>query len=95
MILQHPFFDKRRVLKEFGSEAGLSLDGSVGVGDALSDVGFLDLVETPIVFNPNRSLFEVAHRRGWPIVVERKDVVYNLQTCLRDDLLGEGTTWVG
>ncbi len=94
-ILEHPFSDKRGVLKEFVSEASLSLDGSVGVGDTLSDVGFLELVETPTVFNPNRSLFEEAHRRGWPIVVERKDVVYNLQTCLRDDLLGEGTTWVG
>jgi HAD superfamily hydrolase (TIGR01490 family) len=94
-ILHHPFSDKRGVLKEFLSEASLGLDGSVGVGDTLSDIGFLELVETPIVFNPNRSLFEVAHQRGWPIMVERKDVVYNLQTQLRDDLLGEGTTWVG
>src|SRR5215207_7616763 len=78
-IVRHPFSDKRGVLKEFLSEASLSLDGSVGVGDTLSDVGFLELVETPIVFNPNHSLFEVARRRGWPIVVERKDVVYNLQ----------------
>jgi HAD superfamily hydrolase (TIGR01490 family) len=94
-ILHHPFSDKRGVLKEFLSEASLSLDGSVGVGDTLSDAGFLELVQTPIVFNPNRSLFEVAHRRGWPIVVERKDVVYNLQMRLRDALLGEGTVWVG
>jgi HAD superfamily hydrolase (TIGR01490 family) len=94
-IVHHPFSDKRRVLTEFLIEANVSLDGSVGVGDTLSDVGFLALVQTPIVFNPNHSLFDVAHRRGWPIVVERKDVVYNLQTRLRDDLLGEGTMWVG
>ena len=94
-IVRHPFSDKRGVLKEFLNEASVSLDGSVGVGDTLSDVGFLELVETPIVFNPNHSLFEVAHRRGWPVVVERKDVVYNLQTRLREGLLGEGTVWVG
>jgi HAD superfamily hydrolase (TIGR01490 family) len=94
-ILHHPFADKRGVLKRFLSEERLSLAGSVGVGDTLSDAGFLELVEVPIVFNPNRILFEVAHRRGWPIVVERKDVVYNLQLHLRDDLLGEGTVWVG
>jgi HAD superfamily hydrolase (TIGR01490 family) len=94
-ILHHPFSDKRGVLKEYLSEVSLSLEGSVGVGDTLSDVGFLEMVQTPIVFNPNHSLFEVAHRRGWPIVVERKDVIYNLQMRLREGLLGEGTVWVG
>ena len=93
-ILHHPFSDKRSVLKEFLDEAGISLEDSVGVGDTLSDVGFLELVQTPIVFNPNRSLFEVAHQRGWPLVVERKDVIYNLQVRLTDTLLGEGTVWV-
>jgi phosphoserine phosphatase len=94
-ILHHPFSDKRGVLKEFLIEVSLSLEGSVGVRDTLSDVGFLEMVQTPIVFNPNHSLFEVAHRRGWSIVVERKDVIYNLQMRLREGLLGEGTVWVG
>ncbi len=94
-LLRDPFSDKRRVLKEFVNETGRNLDGSVGVGDTLSDVGFLELVHTPIVFNPNRALFEVADQRGWPIVVERKDVVYNLRTCLHDPSLSEGTYWVG
>ncbi len=93
-ILHHPFSDKRGVLKAFLDEADISFDDSVGVGDTLSDVGFLELVQTPIVFNPNRTLFEVAHQRGWPIVVERKDVIYNLQVRLSDPLLGEGTVWV-
>src|SRR5215211_6123948 len=69
-ILHHPFSDKRGVLKEFLSEVSLSLEGSVGVGDTLSDVGFLEMVQTPIVFNPNHSFLEGDHRRGWPIVVE-------------------------
>ena len=73
----------------------VGLGGSVGMGDTLSDVGFLELVWTPIDFNPNRSLFEVARRRGWPIVVERKDVIYNLQTPLEDPVLKDGTVWLG
>jgi phosphoserine phosphatase len=94
-LLYHPFSDKRGVLKGFLEEASLNLDRSVGVGDTLSDVGFLELVQTPIVFNPNRRLFDVARQQDWPIVVERKDVIYNLQVRLKDSLLGEGTVWVG
>jgi HAD superfamily phosphoserine phosphatase-like hydrolase len=94
-LLHHPFSDKRGVLKGFLDEANLNLDRSVGVGDTLSDVGFLELVQTPIVFNPNRRLFDVARQQDWPIVVERKDVIYNLQMRLTGSLLGEGTVWVG
>jgi HAD superfamily hydrolase (TIGR01490 family) len=94
-VLQDPLKNKRRVLEEFLEAAGVGLGGSVGVGDTLSDVGFLELVRTPIAFNPNRSLFEAARRSSWPIVVERKDVIYNLQTRLDDPVLKEGTVWVG
>jgi HAD superfamily phosphoserine phosphatase-like hydrolase len=94
-VLQDPFKNKRRVLEEFLEDAGVGLEGSVGMGDTLSDVGFLELVHTPIAFNPNRALFEVARQGGWPIVVERKDVIYNLQKRLEDPTLKEGTVWVG
>ena len=94
-VLQDPFKNKRRVLEKFLEEANVGLEGSVGVGDTLSDVGFLEMVETPITFNPNRRFFEVARQRGWPIVVERKDVIYNLQKRLEDPVLQDGTEWVG
>jgi HAD superfamily hydrolase (TIGR01490 family) len=94
-VLQDPFKNKRQVLEEFLEEADVGLEGSVGVGDTLSDVGFLEMVRTPIAFNPNRSFFEVARQRGWPIVVERKDVIYNLQKRLEDPVLKDGTVWVG
>jgi HAD superfamily hydrolase (TIGR01490 family) len=94
-VLQDPFKNKRRVLEGFLGEADVGLEGSVGVGDTLSDVGFLEMVETPIAFNPNRRFFEVARQRGWPIVVERKDVIYNLQKRLEDPVLQDGTEWVG
>ena len=94
-VLEDPFKNKRLVLEAFLKEAGVSLEGSVGVGDTLSDVGFLEMVQTPIAFNPNRSFFEVARQRSWPIVVERKDVIYNLQRRLEERVLNEGTEWVG
>jgi HAD superfamily hydrolase (TIGR01490 family) len=94
-MLHNPFRNKRAVLERFMEDTGAVLGGSVGLGDTLSDVGFLEMVGTPIAFNPNRSLFEVARRSGWPIVVERKDVIYNLQTRLEDPVLNEGTVWVG
>jgi phosphoserine phosphatase len=38
----------------------------------------LDLVERSICFNPNQKLYDHAKRRGWEVVVERKDVTYEL-----------------
>jgi len=93
--LSNPFEDKRRVLEAFLAETGMNLEGSVGVGDTLSDVGFLEMVEAPVAFNPNRALFEAALERRWPLVVERKDVIYSLSVPLEDPLLREGTRWVG
>src|SRR3712207_6642204 len=59
-VLEDPFKNKRRVLEGFVRDEGVSLEGSVGMGDTLSDVGFLDVVRTPIAFNPSRDLFDVA-----------------------------------
>lgn len=71
--------NKAKVLRRAIEKEGLTLDGSVGVGDSEADVGFLEMVENPICFNPNAALLRVAKRRGWKIVVERKDVVYEIQ----------------
>ena len=38
----------------------------------------LELVERPICFNPSRELYKAAKRLGWKVVVERKDVVYDI-----------------
>ncbi|MDQ3942629.1 MAG: haloacid dehalogenase-like hydrolase, partial [Actinomycetota bacterium] len=94
-LLYSPFADKRHTLERFLADTHVDLEGSIGVGDTLSDVRFLEMVETPIVFNPNHALFEVALQRRWPLVIERKDVIYNLLAPLEDPLLKEGTQWVG
>ncbi|MEY4731091.1 MAG: hypothetical protein RL681_37 [Candidatus Parcubacteria bacterium] len=70
--------NKSVVLKRAIEKEGLTLRGSVGVGDTESDVPFLKLVERPICFNPNRALYRAARRNGWKIVVERKDMIYEI-----------------
>jgi HAD superfamily hydrolase (TIGR01490 family) len=70
---------KAKVVHRAVESEGLTLRGSVGVGDTAADIGFLELVERPICFNPNAALCRVASRRGWPVVVERKDVIH----CVR------------
>ena len=73
-------FNKASVLKHTVSKEWLTLKGSVGVGDTESDIPFLELVENPICFNPNAKLYAHARRNGWRVVVERKDVVYEIES---------------
>lgn len=74
-----PSQDKKGVLHSLISKHALSLRGSVAVGDSLSDAAMLEIVETPIAFNPDQQLFDRALSSGWKIVVERKNVVYTLE----------------
>jgi HAD superfamily hydrolase (TIGR01490 family) len=69
---------KAKVLRRAIAKENLTLAGSVGVGDTEADVGFLELVEHPICFNPNLALYRIAQHRPWRVVVERKDVIYDL-----------------
>jgi HAD superfamily hydrolase (TIGR01490 family) len=70
---------KDKILKQFMDDYGLTYENSVGVGDTESDAAFLELVQRPVAFNPNRQLFDAAQRHGWEVIVERKDVVYQLK----------------
>jgi len=70
--------NKHETLQEYIDTHQLTLTGSVGVGDTESDISFLECVEQPIVFNPNQQLFKAASERGWKIVIERKDMIYEL-----------------
>lgn len=78
-ILNEDFIsNKKEVVDAFLRETGFSLKGSIGVGDTQSDVSFLQMVDWPIAFNPNRELAKIAKKKKWQIVVERKDVIYYL-----------------
>ncbi|MBI4094550.1 MAG: HAD-IB family hydrolase [Candidatus Liptonbacteria bacterium] len=70
--------DKEKIVRRALAKEGLALSGSVGVGDTESDIPFLRLVSRPICFNPNQMLYRAARRRGWEVVVERRDVVYRI-----------------
>lgn len=70
--------NKANIVKRVFTNENLTSIGSVAVGDTEGDVPMLKLVERPICFNPNQALFEVAKQYAWPIVIERKDVVYEL-----------------
>ncbi|PIQ68437.1 MAG: HAD-IB family hydrolase [Candidatus Taylorbacteria bacterium CG11_big_fil_rev_8_21_14_0_20_46_11] len=72
-------FNKAAVVQHAVAKEGLTLKGSIGVGDTESDISFLTLVDKAICFNPNAKLFTHAKRNKWQVVVERKDVIYELQ----------------
>ncbi len=70
--------NKSAILQRAVRKEELTFEGSIGVGDTESDISMLEAVGTAIAFNPNQKLFNHAKRRGWKIVVERKDVIYEL-----------------
>jgi HAD superfamily hydrolase (TIGR01490 family) len=71
-------FYKEEILRELVKKHKLNYKGSYAVGDTSSDAPMLKLVENPIAFNPDKKLYNLAHKNGWKIVVERKNVVYEI-----------------
>ena len=70
--------NKGTILRRAVRKENLTLVGSVAVGDTESDLPMLELAETATAFNPNKLLYREARRNGWKVVVERKDVVYEI-----------------
>ena len=70
--------NKDVILQRLIDEHNLTLTGSVAVGDSNGDVGMLGMVERPIAFNPTAELYEKAIDNGWTIVLERKNMMYEL-----------------
>ncbi|MGD8374414.1 MAG: haloacid dehalogenase-like hydrolase [Candidatus Woesebacteria bacterium] len=77
-VLHIPDKDKSIDLTDILKKHRLTLAGSVGIGDTAGDIPVLNMVERPIAFNPNKQLFEHAKQKGWEIVVERKNMHYQL-----------------
>jgi HAD superfamily phosphoserine phosphatase-like hydrolase len=73
-----PTVHKGNVVMQYVAENKLTLEDSYGVGDTESDAKFLEIVEHPIALNPNLNLKEIAQKEGWKIVVEKKDVIYEI-----------------
>ena len=45
----------------------------------MGDASVLKLVETAIAFNPEDKLYTLAKEQAWKIVIERKNVIYELE----------------
>jgi len=75
---EHLIANKAQIVKRVLDREDVSIEGSVAVGDTEGDISLLELVDRPICFNPNQNLYKYAKRMGWKIVVERKDVIYNI-----------------
>jgi HAD superfamily hydrolase (TIGR01490 family) len=73
-----PVFDKAAALRTLAEKHHATFEGSYAVGDSFSDISMLNIVEHPVAFNPDRGLYQTALSHHWPIVVERKNVVYEL-----------------
>jgi HAD superfamily phosphoserine phosphatase-like hydrolase len=78
-IIKTPIFDKGSLLKELVQKFKLSYKDSFGVGDSASDIALLQAVQNPIAFNPNYELYQHSIKQQWTIVVERKNVIYELK----------------
>jgi len=78
-----PTHNKDQVVRQYLTENDLGLAGSYGVGDTESDAPVLEIVENPIAFNPNYNLKKIAEEKGWRIVVEKKDVIYEINNNLK------------
>jgi HAD superfamily hydrolase (TIGR01490 family) len=70
---------KGPVLQQLINDHGLIQKDSYAVGDSASDAAMLELVEHPIAFNPDKALFEIAKKHGWKVVIERKNMTYELE----------------
>ena len=75
---EHLIADKAAIVRRAVEKRGLTLEGSVAVGDTEGDIPMLSLVDNPICFNPNFKLAEKARAEGWKIVIERKDAIFEI-----------------
>lgn len=71
--------DKDEVLRRLVLKNKADWEDSIAVGDSVSDIPMLKIVEQPIAFNPEQKLFNIAKQQNWKIVVERKNVTYELE----------------
>ena len=74
----HLIANKANIVKRAKERENLKLEDSVGVGDTEGDISFLEMVEHAVCFNPNRNLYRHGLRNNWNVIVERKDVIYNM-----------------
>ena len=78
---------KDKIIHELVERYDLTFDGSYAVGDSNGDSGMLEIVDHPIAFNPTRELLAKALESKWKIVVERKNISYELESGEHDTVV--------
>lgn len=78
VVDEHLIANKANIIRRVIEKENLDLIGSIAIGDTESDISMLEIVEKPICFNPNEKLYRYAKLNKWPVVVERKDVIYRI-----------------
>lgn len=74
----HLIRNKANIVSRVFAQGDFTREGSIAVGDTDGDIPLLESVERQICFNPNQRLLDHAQRMGWTVIVERKDVIYEL-----------------
>ena len=69
---------KDKIIRTLIDKYDLTLEDSYAVGDSNGDSGMLSIVDHPIAFNPTEELYEKAIHNKWKIVIERKNMSYEL-----------------
>lgn len=69
-------YSKKKVIaiNYFIRKNKISLDGSYGYSDHHSDLPFLQIVDNPIVVNPDNNLEKKAKKEGWPILLFKQTI---------------------
>ena len=60
---------KARAITELAAQRGYDLERSYAYSDSVSDIPMLEQVGHPVAVNPDSELEDLAHERGWPIVI--------------------------
>ena len=60
---------KAEAIEKLASERGYDLERCYAYSDSVSDLPMMELVGHPVAVNPDSALNDIAHKRGWPVVI--------------------------
>ncbi len=71
--------DKASIIHKLIDDKKIALEGSLAIGDTVSDISMLELADRSIMFNPSLSLSQHGSPLGWHKVYEVKDNITALK----------------
>jgi HAD superfamily hydrolase (TIGR01490 family) len=60
---------KAEAIEMLASERGYDLERCYAYSDSVTDLPMMELVGHPVAVNPDGALDDIAHERGWPVVI--------------------------